>query len=110
MKRAKDLTREQLEAIVTAVQNQLYLATDDEPGEREYDEDLDINGGDLVEALTRIAKEHGLAPNGVERDYGDYRCQNCNLVTDHDDFVPSDGNPAPVVCPMCSSTECFSTG
>lgn len=41
---------------------------------------------------------------------GDYRCQNCGHKAPEDDFWPSDGNPAPHICPGCGSTECFSAG
>jgi hypothetical protein len=37
------------------------------------------------------------------------QCQNCNRCGDEEDFSPSDGNPAPVVCPECGQTNCFTT-
>ncbi len=36
-----------------------------------------------------------------------YYCQACEYESDEDDFVPSDGNPAPHICPECGSTNCF---
>ncbi len=36
-----------------------------------------------------------------------FRCQNCAHEGDEVDFMPSDGNPAPYICPKCGSTECF---
>ena len=35
-------------------------------------------------------------------------CQNCLHRADEMEFVSSDGDPAPHICPKCGSTECFS--
>ena len=37
------------------------------------------------------------------------RCQNCRHVGDEVDFTPTDGAPAPFVCPECGSLEVFNT-
>lgn len=37
-----------------------------------------------------------------------FYCQNCGHEDTESAFIPSDGNPAPHVCPQCgSSSECF---
>jgi Zn finger protein HypA/HybF involved in hydrogenase expression len=36
-----------------------------------------------------------------------FYCQNCGHVGLEEDFVPSDGNPAPFICPGCGSTDVF---
>ena len=36
-----------------------------------------------------------------------YRCSDCGAVAEEDEFVPSDGNPSPHVCPACGLTNVF---
>lgn len=36
-----------------------------------------------------------------------WHCQNCGHKDQEVEFLPSDGDPAPYVCPECGSTECF---
>ena len=36
------------------------------------------------------------------------RCQNCGHRDHEIEFVPSDGDPSPFVCPKCGSTQVFS--
>lgn len=36
-----------------------------------------------------------------------YHCQDCGHKAPEEEFVPSDGNPAPHVCPECGKTNCF---
>lgn len=36
-----------------------------------------------------------------------YRCNNCDYRGEEAEFWPSDGDPAPVVCPECGRTDCF---
>ncbi len=37
-----------------------------------------------------------------------FYCQDCNYHGPQEDFWPSNGNAAPVVCPECGRTNCFS--
>lgn len=44
---------------------------------------------------------------GTDRTVVMYRCQACGHIDDEDEFIPSDGNPAPHVCPGCGLTDVF---
>ena len=37
----------------------------------------------------------------------EWRCQNCEHHDEEIEFIPSDGNPAPHICPECGSTDVF---
>lgn len=37
------------------------------------------------------------------------RCSSCEYCGSEEAFTPSDGNPAPLVCPECGRTDCFET-
>ncbi len=39
--------------------------------------------------------------------WGTVHCQNCDWIDSEEEFTPSDGNLAPLICPECGSTNCF---
>jgi proteasome lid subunit RPN8/RPN11 len=52
----------------------------------------------------------GLVPQApVAEPFSDafWYCQDCDFVGHEEEFVPSDGNPAPHICPECGRTNCF---
>ena len=48
-----------------------------------------------------------LSSEGQVEDGGSFYCSACDYCGDEEDFVPSDGNPASLVCPSCGRTDCF---
>ncbi len=61
MRKASDLTRDQLEAIVEAVQECLYL-DDDEAGHTYWNPQKQWQGADICEHLANELGNHGLIP------------------------------------------------
>jgi hypothetical protein len=64
MKRAEQLTREQLETIVNAVQDRLFLDIVDDQDTYTINKDLDF--ADTVHAIGSVYERHGLVPGAAD--------------------------------------------
>jgi hypothetical protein len=42
-----------------------------------------------------------------EEPWKEMKCQDCGQEGREDEFLPTDGNPAPLVCPKCGRTNVF---
>ena len=90
--------------------------------------DKDVDCSDFTMDMGELLGDLGMAPDGAEElerkakheafavfvgdlmKDAEYRCADCGHMDDEDEFVPSDGNPAPHVCPKCGLTNCFAVG
>jgi hypothetical protein len=71
MKRAEQLTREQLEAIVNAVQDRLFM--DLENGRDTYTANKDLDLAETIQAIRSVYDHHGLGPSAVDEPVEDNR-------------------------------------
>ena len=49
----------------------------------------------------------GMCPACADASEIPYYCESCGFQSRQEDFWPSNGNPAPLVCPRCGRTNCF---
>jgi len=64
MKRAEQLTREQLEAIVNAIQDRLFLDLVNHRDTYTTNKDLDLD--DTMQAIRSVYERHGLVPGAAD--------------------------------------------
>lgn len=62
MQRPKDLSREDLERIVDAVQQALYLSYDDETGAFCWNPDKEWSGFDVCDSISGVLAELSMVP------------------------------------------------
>ncbi len=67
--------------------------------------DTGVHDASGKEVPYELDLDDGDAESNDQRDQ--YRCSGCEYVDDEEEFMPSDGNAAPHVCPKCGSTYCF---
>jgi hypothetical protein len=71
MKRAEQLTREQLETIVNAIQDRLFLDLVNDRDTYTVNKDLDL--ADAIQAIRSVYERHGLVPGAADEPVEDDR-------------------------------------